>query len=629
MSSWLRVCVALGIASSAAGAQVRTWSVGAGGQLTWESQVLIAAAVEFDSGYLRPSGFGEADNIVASLSWVDVGGTPGDLVSEGQARVWSNVANKTANQDLVMVDGRPSTSTGEAYKARGVRQTGRRFTFDLGASFPANRIVFYPSDEARGDFLRGYKIQISDGRDFDREGRPRYELLRLDDLNPAPRAEILFRQQLLRFIELEVLSPNPFEIAELEVYGGGFVPRARYESAYLELGAPVNFGGLRIRVEAVGASPAGEADVAGANVALQVRNGLDRTPLIYYAVDPETQSEREITADEYTTLEERKRTVRYDSQNWSAWSEALVLSRDGTYEVDLSQLPGPRPFFQFALSFSGTSADIMRVRQLEFTYSRPLALSGKAEVALQEEPTPAGGVAMAATGLPARFLYGVAARVSAADPGFDGIRIQTPERPRFLSLAMGDPAEPVTPDSTRLDADGLRVYFPSRRVASGDSAALWVAFETSPLLYSTLFRGWLLDTGGQLPQPLDAGDAGSRIGTNSLLVYGSLGDPLGRFELSAAIVTPNGDGRNDNVDVSFNLVFLVGEARVELAVHDLSGRRVVTLFSGRRSAGPFTVTWGGSGPAGETLPPGHYVCRLEVETQSQSFKRSQVVALAH
>lgn len=624
MGSWLRVGVALGIASSAAGAQVRTWSVGAGGQLSWESQALIAAAVEVDSGSLRPSGFSEGDNIVATLSWVDVGGTPADLVSEGQARVWSNVASKTANQDLVMVDGLPSTSTGEAFKARGVRQVGRRFTFDLGASFPANRIVFYPTDEGRGDFLRGYKIQISDGRDFDREGRPRYKLLRLDDLSAAPRVEILFRQQLLRFIELEVLSPNPFEIAELEVYGGGFVPRARFESAYLELGSPVNFGSLRLRVERVGDSPAG-----GAEVALQVRSGLDRTPLIYYAVDPETQSESEITAEEYGPLEERKRTVRYDSRNWSAWSEALVLSQDGTFELDLSPLPGPRPFFQFALSFSGTSAQIMRVRQLEFTYSRPLALTGKAEVALQDEPTPAGGVAMTATGQPARFLYGVAARVSAADPGFDGIRIQTPERPQFLSLTMGDPAEAVTPDSTRLDADGLRVYFPSRRVAAGDSATLWVAFETSPLLYSTLFRGWLLDTGGQLPQPLDAGDAGARIGTNSLLVYGSLGDPLGRFELSAAMVTPNGDGRNDVVDVSFNLAFLVDEARVDLAVYDLAGRRVAHLFSGGRSAGPLTVTWDGSGPARETLQPGHYICRLEVETQSQSFERSLILALAY
>ena len=95
------------------------------------------------------------------------------------------------------------------------------------------------------------------------------------------------------------------------------------------------------------------------------------------------------------------------------------------------------------------------------------------------------------------------------------------------------------------------------------------------------------------------------------------------------MVTPNGDGRNDVVDVSFSLVFLVGEARVELAVYDLSGRRVAQLFSGGRSAGPFTVTWDGSGPARETLQPGHYVCRLEVETQSQSFERSLILALAY
>ena len=69
--------------------------------------------------YIRPS-----DNIVGTLSWADVGGTPGDFVTEGQARVWSNVAGKLSGEDLVMVDGADATSTGDRFKRVGVNQTG-------------------------------------------------------------------------------------------------------------------------------------------------------------------------------------------------------------------------------------------------------------------------------------------------------------------------------------------------------------------------------------------------------------------------------------------------------------------------------------------------------------------------
>ena len=63
--------------------------------------------------------------------------------------------------------------------------------------------------------------------------------------------------------------------------------------------------------------------------------------------------------------------------------------------------------------------------------------------------------------------------------------------PRFLSLALNDPANIVSPDSLDIleEVGGLSVYFPSRRVESGDSVSVWIGFETTPLFYSRIVVG--------------------------------------------------------------------------------------------------------------------------------------------
>lgn len=625
MGRYLVLAAALLTVAIAGRAEVATWEVGEGG-LSWDSQGLIGAAVDLSAEYLQPSGFQPADNIVTSLTWQDVGGTPADFITEGTARVWSNVAGKVGGEDLVMVDGDSTTSTGRRFKSLGVLQTGRTFTYDLGASFPANRIVFYPSPEGPDDFVRAYEIKINDGRDFDQNGRAKYVRLRLEELNREPRVIIDFPRQLLRFIELRIVAPNAFEIAEIEVYGEGFVPKARYLSDYIDFGAPVNLGSLRVAAERVSERVGEEA---AASLVLQVRNGTDQTPEIYYEVDPETQVETEIDLATYSSLDQRRRTVRYDSEHWSSWSSPLEMSADGEFGLDLRSLPGPRQFFQFGLTFAGTSDEIMRARSLSFTYSPPLASAAVAEVARSDDPFPGDGLTLAPTGEQVALVYGVRAAVGSGNAGFDGIRIAAPTRPRFLSLSLGELSSTVQPDSLVETEHALEVYFPSRRVTEGGDLTAWVTFETTPILYNTLFSGWLLDTGGELAQPLTAGEATGELGTNSLVVYGTLGQPLNGFRLSSGVITPNGDGHNDDVEVSYDLVFLVETARVEVMVYDLAGRPVRRLYTGNRSAGHFSEPWDGRDDAGNAVPPGHYICAISVQTQSRTYDRVRPLAVAY
>lgn len=603
--------------------QVEVWRIGTGGE-SWAAHAEIAAAVEVRSeDALRPNGFTPDENIVRAVTWEDVGTGPQDFAQEGQARIWARVADGQSN--MVMVDGDPSTSTGERFQGPGDNQTGRIFVYDLGASFPADRIVFYPNPADSSAFIRAYQLEISDGRTFSSDGRPTYERLRRVEATISPRADIHFTRQLLRFIKLTTLAPNPFDIAEVEVYGEGFVPRAQYLSRFIDFREPVNFGPLRLQVERVTLDG---QQTSAASVLLRVRNGDDDTPLVFYEVDLETQEETEISAADYDRLSEIRRTQRYDAANWSAWSNPLKIDTTGTYEFDLSFLPGPRRFFQFSLSFTGTDREVMRVPELEFTYSQPLASSAEAEVALRDEPVPIGAV-ITPTGSRTSFVYGVKGTFTGGEIGFDGIRIETPSSPTFQSLAIGEPSVDIEPDSVRVDEEGISVFFPSYRVTAENDVPVRITFETTPLLYNTLFRGWLLDTDGHLPQLLKAGAGHPEITSGSLRVFGSLTKPLGRFDLSSDLLTPNGDGVNDAIYLFYDLIFLVEGAEVKLTVLDLSGRPVREIFRDERSAGTFIETWDGRSDAGEMVPPGHYLLKLVVDTQSDSFARLRNIAVVY
>ncbi|MEO0080193.1 MAG: FlgD immunoglobulin-like domain containing protein, partial [candidate division WOR-3 bacterium] len=62
--------------------------------------------------------------------------------------------------------------------------------------------------------------------------------------------------------------------------------------------------------------------------------------------------------------------------------------------------------------------------------------------------------------------------------------------------------------------------------------------------------------------------------------------------------------------VSFSLP---NEARVRLAVFDITGRLIRTLVQGEQAAGGYTVTWNGRDDAGRLVPTGTYLYKLETD----------------
>ena len=605
-----------------AGGQIETVRIGQGGD-TWQSMELVAAGAQVTADSLLPAGFKANENIVVAVRWTDVGTGPDEFIPEGGARVWARVADGQPND--VLVDGKPNTSTGERFQIPGQSQDGRIFVFDLGASFPVERIAFFPNPTDSTAFLRAYEIKINDGRSFGADERPIYETLARVEVSNEVRTEAEFPRQLVRYIRLETLEPNPFDIAEIEVFGRGFVPRAQYVSNFIDFGGGGvrNFGRLTVRATRVSTEPDVVADDP-VQAVFQVRAGNDTSPESYFQIDLETGSETEISEEAYQNLIDRERTARYDAENWSAWSNPVTIDSTGSYEISLDFLPMPRPFFQFRFFFEGTATDVIRIDALEFTHSPPLAQGTRAEIALVGDPFPPAGVATVATGQPATLEYALTAELS-GDEGFDGLRIATPGAVQLESVLIGDDQEQMVVDSVVVDDSGMSLFFPSRRITAESNATLFVRFTATPLRYTTLFQGWLLDSVGAVPQRVAPGDATNLLGTNSVLVFGSLGDPLGRFDLGAGVVTPNGDGRNDDLALQYDLVFLIEPAQVGITVHDLSGRLVHTLLQEEQAAGSYLATW----TEAHELPPGHYIVRLRVETQTKTFERLRIVAVSY
>ena len=131
-------------------------------------------------------------------------------------------------------------------------------------------------------------------------------------------------------------------------------------------------------------------------------------------------------------------------------------------------------------------------------------------------------------------------------------------------------------------------------------------------------------------QRLTSGDADPNIDSNSLTVGLSEigGKTVGELQLSSAVLTPNADGTNDELTISYALVNVSGSVPVTVGVFDLSGRQVALMTSDRAS-GSFTETWDGTDGGTKLMPPGIYLIRMDVTTDKATDTVLSSVALAY
>ena len=627
------------LAAQNAPAELLRWTVGGEDGEGWRGQELRSTAMNFaEPGAIQLVAFTSADNVVSSLGWVD-DFPPNYLDERAQARIWDNIA--VVRPLLEIVDGIDTTSTHLAFKRFGIAQDGTKFYFDLGARFPANRISFFPrlegtSSEGRPfseDYIRGYVLKVNDGSSFNEQDEPIYAPLRRVDFTREKTPTIDFPLQFVRYIELEVTSASPFELAEFQLFGTGFAPAASYRSKVIDLGAPANFSRLQWtldKLRQVGDELAVDPK-ADAEISVLMRTGLDDNPRVYYEYTNLFTRERQVvTEDQYKSLDEGVRGPIDDDQvNWSLWSAPFTESGQAI------QLPSPRQYFQFEIQIkSGAILDGLRLNSLSVEHTiPPVAQLLVAEISQLDDPRPVGDVPIVPAGDFTTFAYDVIAEIKDADTGFDALRILTPQSmPMFRQFFIGEDQIEVIPDDVLVEPGSLTIFFPSQRPGSGIHR-MRAVFDTQIFVQGSFIEAEVFDSQtDEIPQRVQPGDANPEVLTNALRVLttaASASTLVSELQVGSPVFTPNGDGINDQVELSYSLLQLVKPVAVEVGLYDLAGRRVRTVFSEESTSGAYAVAWDGRDDQRQTVPPGLYLAVIQVYTERETFQRSSSIGVAY
>jgi hypothetical protein len=408
------------------------------------------------------------------------------------------------------------------------------------------------------------------------------------------------------------------------------------------MGEPVNFGRLHYDFEVYRSSGFGlepELDPnADVRVEIELRTGRDDSPQIHHIVT-EIGTETVVTEAVYNrapstylgsgskiAIPGQQGSILDDVENWSFWSAPHITSGE---EI---RSPDGRQFIQVQAFI--TSSQVFaygRLNSLSIEFSPLLANLVVAEVALLDEPRPDDGVVEVPLGEPVNLTYDVRADfTSDSQVGFNAIRLLTPEAVEFQRFEMGEPLATVEPDSFVVNDGALVVYFPSNPVLPATNAPLRLTFGTRVFNFTTEFAGEVFQIAGEnLSQSIDGGDATPLVSTNDLRVIAPFDKlkVLSALDLESQVITPNGDGMHDELQLSYTL-HGVAAAGVEAGVYDLAGRLVRRLVSEPRIEGRYIETWNGQ-IQGRQVPPGTYLVRVTVETDLGTFEKTRTIAIAY
>jgi len=658
--------MAFGVEIYTIGSEVHSWRDAAWDEADPDA---VVGMVEFEKepGWIMPVEIDTAENI-ASKSYerggeVSVPNVP--LSSEEEAALEGIV-----NGDHSFAFDRKSSPGRKFYNL------GLMLDIDLGARFGVDRIVFFPrmSEEYpfQDYFLRAYDIYLNDGtKESAIEGMPIFSLAEHNEENDQPVVEVRLPLQYVRYIRIVSLTNLDWEIDEVQVFGAGFVPEATYESQVFDFGDIATLGRMWWSERKVGIPER-------SRIVVRTRSGDDDTPLVYYRrltgeeevevsweeyekLKPEEQGEIkyftktgiEVSRRDYEALpSEQKGEVRYYrvggevpldkngrpltregyyklppsergsikvdvEHGWSSWSAPYdyeeVLRKGGVRIVS----PSPKRFFQFRIDLKSEDlSSAGMVDSLCFEISKPPVAH---KIVAEISP---GKVS---TGKSTEFTYALMPDIRQDDTGFDRLKIFTPTRiDGVTSVRIG--GEEVSFKVIDAVEDHFTVEFP--KITS--DKLLTVVFKGKVLRYGTLFEGIALnsETGGP-GEFVVGGDATPEIGTDDIFVRTALGGPLiGSLEVSPQVLTPNGDGMNDVVSISYFLFQLSRKRPVLVEICHPSGE-VVRKFKGLEESGRYTVQWDGRDDSGKVVPPGVYMIRVHLRTDSGEESRVRAICVAY
>ena len=381
------------------------------------------------------------DNLALTAS-ARGGGPAGFAIKRGRNIYGALVADKLVDK---IADGDPTTAfrlVDDQGLARFSYASPGTFLIDLGWRFPINRIRFYPTPQYAGRNVEEFAVQVVEGSSTGAVGSRTANWQKIfNSLFPdgtrrqwvagAPRDEwtidvvgsvlpnrqravdFLFPTRAVEYVALTVAAQEMWEVAELEVYGEGYVPRAFYQSQVLDLGATSTLGTLRWT---------GFKD-DDARVEIRTRSGSDPDPDRYWRFtgrgDEQTFLDDEgqpLTRTAYQSLSFGQGPITPDLDHWSDWSGGYSFADSlGTPMTS----PGPQRFVQLQIAFATKDGQAGGLELVEFLTSQP-PISGPVVAEVWPVAVEPGQVT--------NFVYALRPELGRETSGFDQLVLETSGR---------------------------------------------------------------------------------------------------------------------------------------------------------------------------------------------------------
>jgi hypothetical protein len=383
---------------------------------------------------------------------------------------------------------------------------------------------------------------------------------------------------------------------EIQVYGEGYPLAVGFRSPLIDLGSGKNLNSLEWQAQ----TP------LGTHIEIRSRTGNEVVEQYTF----HDKNGKQVTQRRYDKLipsfKGKIDTSRIPGADWSPWSN--MYSASGA----AFQSPSPRRFMELDVRLvSDSPTQAPHFDWLAVNFSDPLASEVVGEVfPLQVTP-----------GQKTQFSYFL--RPETTRDGFDQIAIEATTIPRFdAALVDGEPVEAVS----EALAQGFRATFP-RRIRSRQLVEL--RFTAPIYLQATRFDAFLEDSQKAQRQLVDPGDAAPQVESSSNVVRLPVADQLfAGLSFSPALITPNGDGINDQLLISFDLINVLSARPLHLRLYDLSGQ---PLFTQERAgqAGHIAWHWDGRDQYGQRVPPGLYIAELHIAGDAGDRSVRRIVAVAY
>ena len=517
----------------------------------------------------------------------------GSVERGGGVRGGTNLSNLRA-----LVDGDRNSvwtisSTGE-WEAQ-----GHWFELDVGVAYWVDR-AFVNIRQHRGGF--SFKLVTSGGErstgltaDRIRSGFDFQDLTLIDNAVSPVRFsfDMRFPPRKVRYAFWHSSASVPRQIAtstEVMLFGEGYVAEVQMVSDFIDLGGASSIRRLTWNADLPPGTFVEIRSQTGDTFFIErkffSKNGIEISEAQWNKL-PKSQKQEVVE-------------IQRPGSDWSGWSQVY----DFPGEMFLS--PSPRRYAQLQVKLGNDNPDVSPLlRDISLHFDDALISGG---VISRIFPRQVGFDSLQV------FTYVLKPTFRFGDQGFDRVLILVPSPVDEVTLRVGGAV--VSPRSVTMVGDSLRVDLPER--VQGDSVE--VEFQTRVQANATLFDAWVSVAGEALQQGVRPEEQhASTVFVPSVATGGSL---LRGVDVSS-LLTPNGDGINDEASIRFVLAKV--EAGVaQVSIYDLSGRQVRRVADGGSG-----FEWYGRDDGGQLLPPGAYICRIALTADVGEQAVHRVISLAY